>query len=292
MGDEMGKYKKISRVLLWIFFANLLVAIIKIGFGYFLNINSLSADGFHALTDTFSNVVGIIGIKLSSKPADKSHPYGYQKFETIAGLTIAFLLLGIIIRIVSNAINWFIDPVEIEVSYPSIIALVLTILINIIVARYEYLVGKKLKSDVLISDSIHTKSDIYISSGVLVTMILIKLGLPSIIDPILSLIIAIFIFKSCLEIFQMTIGVLVDKQVVDENEIIKILKEADSEVLDVHKIRSRGKLDHIFIDLHIITDPNLSVKEAHDLSHKLEDVLQEKLEKRVDLCCHIEPNER
>ena len=288
----IDKYKKITKVLLWIFVANIVVAAVKLGFGFLLNINSLTADGFHALTDTFSNVIGIIGIKYASKPADKDHPYGYQKFETLAGLAIGFLLLRIIIKIVSNAINWFINPVDLEVSLITIIALGVTILINIFVATYEYRAGKKLKSDVLISDSIHTKSDIFISSGVLVTLILIKLGLPSIIDPILSLIIAVFILKSCYEIFMMTIEVLVDKMVVDPEEVSRILEEASDLILDIHKIRSRGKMDHIFIDLHIITRPDLTVREAHSLSHNLEERLEEVLGKKVDLVCHIEPDER
>lgn len=288
----MDKYKRITKVLVWIFFANLIVALIKLGFGYFLNINSLTADGFHALTDTFSNIIGIIGIKLASKPADAEHPYGHQKFETIAGMCIGFLLLGITFQIIQNAIKWFINPIDIEVSIPTIIALGITIIINIFVATYEYRAGKRLNSDVLISDSIHTKSDIFISCGVLVALILIKFNLPSVIDPILSLIIAIFIFKSCLEIFKMTISVLVDKKAVDEELIVEILKETDKEIINVHKIRSRGKLDHIFIDLHIITKPDLTVLEAHYLQHKLKDILEVQLEKRVDLVCHVEPNER
>jgi len=288
----MGKYKKITKILIWIFIANLIVSLIKLGFGYYLNINSLTADGFHALTDTFSNIIGIIGIKLASKPADKEHPYGYQKFETIAGMCIGFLLLLIIFKIITNIINYFFNPTEIIVSTISMLALVVSIIINILVATIEYKAGKTLKSDVLISDSIHTRSDIFISLGVLIVMIMIKLNLPSIIDPILSFVIAIFIFKSSLEIFKMTLSVLVDKNVVNDIEIINILKNTDEEVIDVHKIRSRGKMDYIFIDLHLITDPNLSVKRAHDLSHKLENVLRERLGKHVDLVCHIEPNER
>ena len=106
------------------------------------------ADGFHALTDTFSNIIGIIGIRIASKPPDKSHPYGYQKFETIAGLFIGILLLGIIFKIIYNAVLWFINPTVLDVSLLSIIALIATIIINIFVARIEYKEGKKLKSDV------------------------------------------------------------------------------------------------------------------------------------------------
>lgn len=288
----MDKYKKIINVLIYIFIANIAVAIIKLGLGYYLNINSLIADGFHAFTDTLSNIIGIIGIKLAAKPADKKHPYGYYKFEMIAIMCIGFSLIFIIIKIITNVINFFINEQYIDVSIASIITLAITIIINIFVSVLEYRAGRKLKSDVLISDSIHTKSDVFISFGVLITIILIKFGFPRIIDPILSIIIVFFILKSAIEIFKMSVGVLVDKNVVDELNIIDIIKSADSEVIDVHKIRSRGKMDFIYIDLHIITRPELSVKEAHDLNHKLENILREKLEKHVDLVCHIEPNER
>jgi cation diffusion facilitator family transporter len=289
--DYLQKYKQIARILFIILFLNLIVTFGKIFWGLMFNINSLTADGYHSFTDSISNIIGIIGIKLSSKPADKSHPYGYQKFETIAGFTIGFLLIWMVINIISKAIEWFINPIVFSVTPATLVTLVLTILINGFVAYYEHKMGRKLNSDVLISDSHHTKSDILISLGVLVSLLLIKLGLPPIIDPIVSIVIAIFILFSCLEIFKMTLGVLVDKTVVNEVDIQQII-EAEPEVLNVHKIRSRGRLEHIYIDLHIITEPQLTVLKVHELSHRLENILQEKLNKKVELIAHFEPNER
>lgn len=288
----MQKYQQITKILIVILILNLIVTGLKIFFGLLLKINSLTADGYHSLTDSVSNIIGMIGIKLASKPADKTHPYGYQKFETIAGFSIGFLLIIMVISIIYNAINWFIHPTSFLVTTSSLISLIITIVINSFVAYYERNMGKKLKSDVLISDSYHTRSDILISIGVLISLILIRLGLPSIIDPIISIIIAIFILLSCLEIFKMTIGVLVDKTVVNEIDIQEIIENAEPMVLNVHKIRSRGRLEHIYIDLHIITDPYLTVTQAHDLSHRIENLLQEKLQKKVELIAHIEPNER
>lgn len=288
----MDRNKKVIKVLSIILILNLLVCITKITFGLILNLNSLTADGFHALTDTLSNIIGIIGIKLATKPADKSHPYGYHKFETIACLIIGVFLIEIIFRILVNAVDRLINPVSIEISTISIIAICFTIILNIIISIVEKRIGEKLNSDVLVSDSIHTKSDIYISVGVLITTILIKLNFPTFIDPIVSLIVIVFIFRSAMEIFKNNLGILVDKKVVNEDEVIKILMDADSEVLDVHKIRSRGSLNYAYIDLHIITKPDLSVYNAHELSHKLERVLQEKLNRKIDLCCHIEPDEK
>jgi cation diffusion facilitator family transporter len=286
----LTKYRKISNVLWIILLANVLVASVKMILGTVLNINSLTADGFHAVTDSSSNIIGLIGIKLASKPADKDHPYGHRKFETISGLFIGVMLTFITLQIIYSAITWFIDPKDPRITIPSLIALVITLFINIFVARYEYKKGIELESDVLISDSIHTKSDILISSGVLITLILIRLGLPTWIDPVVSLIIAAFVFHSCYEIFKSTIGVLVDKKILDEDTIKKLILEMDEEIKDVHRIRSRGRNDHIFIDLHIHIDAEKTVEEAHVLSHKIEAVLREKLDRNIELIAHIEPH--
>ena len=287
----MGKYKKISKVLWLILGANLFVAITKMVLGSLFKVNSLTADGFHSLTDSTSNIIGLIGIKLASKPADKNHPYGYHKFETITGLMIGFMLFVITIRIVYGAIMWFISPVTPEINLFSQVALFITVLINIIVAKYEYQKGTTLQSDVLISDSIHTKTDVFISLGVLISLILIKLGVPPIIDPILSLLIAIFVFHSVYEILKTTTGILLDKKAVDEKRIIEIILNQEKDILDIHKIRSRGRKDHIYIDLHVLVDPLKTVKEAHDISHRIEEKLNQKLNIKVELIAHIEPYE-
>ena len=106
----MSKYQKITRILVIILILNLTVTFLKILFGLLFNINSLTADGYHSFTDSISNVIGIIGIKLSSKPADKTHPYGYQKFETVSGFAIGFLLLWMVINIISKAIGCLLNP--------------------------------------------------------------------------------------------------------------------------------------------------------------------------------------
>lgn len=288
----MNRFKEITKVLWLIMLANILVAAVKLCLGFLLKINSLTADGFHAITDSTSNIIGLIGIKFASKPADKEHPYGHQKYETISGFIIGIMLLFITFQIIYKAIMWFSNPTTPTIPIPSIILLVITLFINIFVAYYEYKRGKQLESDVLISDSFHTRSDILISIGVLIAMVLIKLGIPAIIDPILSLIIALFIFRSCYEIFKMTMAVLVDKKVIDEKNIYDIVLSVDKDIIDVHKIRSRGRSDQIFIDLHIITQPDKTVKDAHVLSHAIEQKLRDDLKLNIELIAHIEPNER
>ncbi|HEX2952527.1 MAG TPA: cation diffusion facilitator family transporter, partial [Bacillota bacterium] len=122
------------RFVLWIILiANFAVAAAKILIGYWIKSNSLSADGIHSLTDGSSNIVGLIGIHFAFQPEDKEHPYGHKKFETLTGLFIAAMLVFLGFRIISTAFNRFMHPVMPDVTIESLIALFLTLIINIFV---------------------------------------------------------------------------------------------------------------------------------------------------------------
>ncbi len=198
------------------------------------------------------------------------------------------MLIFVAGKIVFDAINRFKNPVITNITIESLIALLITLCINIFVCTYENRIGKKLNSYILISDSTHTKSDIFVSIGVLVTLIGVKLGLPEIIDPITSLIVAGFILHAAYEIFKESTGVLVDQAMVDEQYVKSIVEEFE-EVEGVHKIRSRGSESDIHIDMHILVNPEISVEKSHALTHKIEDKIKERLDKNVQVIVHIEP---
>ena len=281
-------FKKVRRVLWIILFANLGVAAVKIVIGMLIQSVSLTADGFHSITDGSSNIVGLIGIRLAYKPVDEDHPYGHRKFETLAGLYIAGMLFFVSGKIIIEAIGRFMNPVSSNISTESLIALVVTCIINVFVCIYENNQGKRLNSQILISDSMHTRSDIFVSAGVLATLIGIKLGLPSIIDPIVSLIVAGFIIHAAIGIFKDNSDVLVDKAVVDK-EKIKSLTLGFEQVKDTHNIRSRGNDIDLHIDMHIMTESDMSIEESHQLIHCIEDQLRKETNKNVQVLAHFEP---
>ena len=283
-----SNYKKVKQVLWTILFANFAVALLKIIVGTVIKSASMTADGFHSISDGTSNIVGLIGIGIAAKPKDKEHPYGHTKFEVISGLFIGAMLLLLGGKIVLDALASFKNPVVPEITTASLIALVITLIINIFVSSYEYKEGKKLNSYILISDSVHTKSDIFVSIGVLATLIGVKLGLPPIIDPIASLVVAGFIIHASYEIFQSTIDVLVDKAIVDDEEVVKILKTFE-EIKAYHDIRSRGSENNIHLDMHVMVDPSMTVEDAHRLSHDIEDRIREITNENSQVIVHIEP---
>jgi cation diffusion facilitator family transporter len=281
-------YRKIKKVLWLILFANLSVAAIKIISGYLISSTSLTADGFHSLTDGSSNLVGLIGIHFASKPMDEDHPYGHRKFETLAGFLISVMLFLLAARVISRAFISFARPTATIVTFESIIAITVTLAVNIFVSKYEYLQGKKLNSTILISDSLHTRSDVFISVGVLFTLVCIKLGIPPIIDSIASLAVSAFVIHAACEIFSNTCGVLLDKAAVDPDKIKKIIMGFE-QVRDVHKIRSRGCSNEIFVDLHILIDPSTSIEQSHKLMHEIEGKLSCELDQVLQTSIHIEP---
>lgn len=282
------KYKQISRVLFTILLANIAVAALKVIIGTIIKSSSMTADGFHSVTDASSNIVGLIGIRIASKPVDKNHPYGHKKFETLCGLFISGMLFFIGFKVIADAVKRFINPLNPQITNESLLALLATLIINIIVSTLEYRRGKKLGSDILISDSIHTRSDIFVSLGVLIGLVCINLGVNPIIDPIISLIVAGFIIHAAYGILASSSGVLVDKRVIDPELIEKVAIRFDG-VNEVHGIRSRGREDDVYIDMHVLVDFDMSIGQSHKLVHNIEKRLIKELDKDIQLTIHFEP---
>ena len=283
-----SNYRQVKQVLWLILLANFIVALLKIVVGIAIRSTSMTADGFHSISDTTSNILGIIGITLASKPGDKEHPYGHSKFEVISGLFIGAMLLFLAGKIILDALVSFRNPVLPDITLESLIVLLITLLINIFVSNYEHKMGKKLNSYILISDSLHTKSDIFVSIGVLVTLVGVKFGLPIIIDPIVSLVVVGFILHASYEIFKSTINVLVDKAIIDDKDVISVLNTF-KEIKTYHNIRSRGSENNIYIDMHIMVDPNMTVENAHKLSHDIEDKIRKIINENAQVIIHVEP---
>ncbi len=289
MAEKVSSNSKKAIIVLWIvMLLNFAVAVFKIIVGTMANSGSIIADGYHSLSDGSGNIVGIIGLSVAGRPEDESHPYGHKKFETISSLMIGVLLFAVGCKVAYGAILNIMAPGIPEISILSFAVMVTTLLVNIFVVKYERRQGLKLSSDVLVSDSEHTKSDILITSGVIVTMVLLRFGFPPIIDGIVSLVISGFIYKASYEIFTASSNVLADGAALSSDEICGVVMTCDG-VMGCHKVRSRGRQDDIHIDLHALTHPDMSVAEAHALNHMIEGVLKDRYGAGVSVIVHIEP---
>jgi len=132
------------------------------------NISCMTADGLHSFSDGASNIIGLIGIAIASLPADSDHPYGHKKFETMFSLGLWVLLFLLSFYIISESVRRLFTPVTPTVDLTSFVVMAVTVVVNVIVITYERRQGKKLQSDILMADSLHTMVDILVSMSVII----------------------------------------------------------------------------------------------------------------------------
>ncbi|MCB9077542.1 MAG: cation transporter [Anaerolineaceae bacterium] len=281
-----SRQKQVNHVLWRVLFLNLVVAAAKIITGLLTASISILADGFHSAMDASSNVIGLIGSTIASRPPDHNHPYGHQKYETFATLGIGLLLLLTSWNVLQSVIERFLQGGAPQVTILSFGVMIITILFNWLVVTYEKHEGKRLNSSLLLADAAHTNSDIFVSLSVLVSLIAVKLGWLWI-DAAVALIIVIVIGHTGLQIVRRASEVLADSAVIDTTQVESIVLAIDG-VVSCHKIRSRGSAQAMHLDLHIQVDGQMPLERAHLLGHIAQDRLMEALDV-ADVLVHVEP---
>ena len=283
-------YVHIRRILIWVLFLNWFVALAKILYGLFSRTVSMTADGFHSLADGSSNIIGLIGIRLACQPKDKDHPYGHKKYETFFSLGIALFLFIVCVNLLREGIIRIYKPLTAQIDIKSFLVMIVTLGINLAVMNYEYKKGRLLQSDILVSDSMHTKADIFTSLSVIIALIAIKIGYP-IIDPIATIIIALFIAHAGFDIVTYSSRILCDTAaIVEVKKIVDIVLGIPG-VKACHKIRTRGRPDDIHLDLHVQVNADMHVNKAHKISYAIEEALKKGIPEITDVVVHIEPKE-
>jgi cation diffusion facilitator family transporter len=281
------RHEAVSRVLLRVLVLNLAVASAKLVLGYTVGAVSVVSDGYHSLTDSASNVIGLVALRASRMPPDVDHPYGHRKYETLAAAAIFIFLLLAVLEISRTALKHLTSPAPPEITALAFAVMIATLLVNLWVVRYESGEGRRLNSELLQADSLHTRSDVLATLGVLVSLAAVKLGFP-IFDPIGGLAIAVLIARTGYQIARDTSGILADRVVIDEEEVRRVVMGVP-EVLGCHHIRSRGSEDHVFLDLHVWFPADARLRDAHELSHVVKNRLMQKYPQIADAIIHIEP---
>jgi cation diffusion facilitator family transporter len=281
------RHRAVARVLTRVLFFNLAVAAAKLVLGYATGAVSVVSDGYHSLADSTSNIVGLVGLQASFKPPDADHPYGHRKFETLAAGGIFVFLVLAVFEIGRSALKRLGSPAPPEVTWLSFAVMLATLVINVAIVKYESKEGGRLNSEILRADALHTRSDVFSTIGVLVSLAAVWAGYP-LFDPLSGVAIAIVIARTSYEIARDATSVLSDRMVIDE-EVIRSVVMGVPEVLGCHHIRTRGSLDYVFLDLHVWLPPESPLRDAHRLSHVVKDRLMERFPQIADAIIHIEP---
>ena len=282
------RYASVSRVLVQVLVLNLAVATAKIVFGYASGAISILSDGFHSLIDAASNVAGLIGVRAARRPPDADHPYGHRKYETVAAAAVTVFLLLLVVEVLRNAFNTLTGRAAApEITTASFIVMLVTVMVNLAVVAYESRAAARLRSEVLMADAMQTRGDVWSSLTVIGALVGAKLGVP-ILDPLAALVVAGFIGYAGFQVARATTGILSDRIVISDADLEQVVMGVAG-VIGCEKIRTRGSADHVFLDLHVWMPPEMSLTEAHDLSHVVKDRLLARYPQIADAVIHIEP---
>jgi cation diffusion facilitator family transporter len=289
---DRGRRARSIRLVLWLVLAlNLAVAFTKLGYGFKIGSTAMQADGFHSLFDGVSNVVGLLGMWLAARPPDASHPYGHGKFEAFTAAGIAVLLLiaaysvgrGALASLAGTA-----DPPQ--VTTLAFVVMAGTMVVNGAVTLVERRAGRRLDSEVLIADAAHTLSDVLVSAGVIVSLVLVAAGLTRA-DGVVALLVAVVILRTAYDVVRSAALTLGDAARLPADEIAAAV-DAVPGVRGCHSVRTRGMQSQVYVDLHVLVDPGATVEAGHQVAHEVEERLRRRFTQVADVVVHVEPAHR
>ncbi|WP_455221281.1 cation diffusion facilitator family transporter [Kaarinaea lacus] len=285
MNDIVDRQRKVQRVILIEGAANLSVLIAKTVVGLSTGSLAILGDALHSLTDLANNVVAWVVIHLSSMPADREHPYGHRKFETLGVFFLASLLVVLAFELGLNAIR---KEDAVIASGPLELGVMFGVLgINICIAWWQRRWARRLKSDILLADASHTFSDVLVTLTVIAGWQLSAMGYLWL-DRLCALGVAGLILYLAFTLFKRAIPTLVDQYAIDPDVLIAAVKQVKG-VRNVVRVRSRWIGSSPVVDLVISVDPDLSTTDSHEISDRVE-LLIEKRFHITDVSIHVEPH--
>ena len=296
MDIEFVRSKVARKVTFLGFFVNILLTIFKLMAGIIGKSSAMVADAIHSLSDFLTDIVVLVGFKLTSKPEDECHNYGHDKYETLTTVIISLVLAFVGYQILKSGVINVVSVVKGE-SLPkpkwiAFLAAILSIVLKEVLYRYTVFMGKKINSPSIIANAWHHRSDAFSSIGTTLGIAgAILLGKNWVIlDPIASIIVSIFIFKVSYEILIPSINELVEKSLDSEaREQIERVFHDFHEIKEYHKLRMRKVGTKIVIECHIMVDERLNIKEAHEIATDLELRIKDLIGEASIVTIHIEP---
>ena len=275
---------------------NVVLLLFKFVAGIIGHSAAMLADAVHSLSDFVTDVIVLVFIHISGKPQDKSHDYGHGKYETLAMTLIGVALLLVALGILNSGamkIKLWLDGEQLEA--PGTIALwaaLLSVVLKEGVYRYSMIKAHQLNSPAVEANAWHHRSDALSSIGTAVGIGgAIFLGQRwTVLDPIASVVVGIFIVKVSVSLLRRGIGDLLEQSLPDavEEEILQLVAALPG-LSKPHDLRTRRIGNHYAIELHILMDGNITLREAHDKASEVEETLKSHYGQETHVAVHVEP---
>ena len=275
---------------------NLMLILLKFAAGFWGKSAAMFADAVHSLSDFLTDIIVIVFLQVSNKPKDKNHDYGHGKFETFATLLIGLALLLVGFGIAWHGISTIISVMRgMTLAGPdklALIAAVISIMLKEAIYHYTVFYGQKLKSNSLIANAWHHRSDAFSSIATAIGIGgAIFLGDKwTILDPLAALLVSFFIVKVAYKLLKPCMDELMEGSLPDdvESEIIAIV-ESFERVSDIHNLHTRKLGNNYAIEFHIRMDGEITLTQAHDKISTIEQKLKERYGKETHVIIHSEP---
>lgn len=284
------RYEEANKVTIQSIVWNIVLTVIKIIAGVFGRSNAMVADGLHSASDIISSVGVLIGNYVSSRPGDKEHNYGHEKAETLVSFVLSVMLITVSLTIGYEGIKALLHLDEVKI--PTILPLLVSI-ISILIKEYQYRitikVANKINSPALKADAWHHRSDALSSVAAFVGIGGAMMGFKAL-DPIASIVVALFVAKVGFDILKNAVNELMDMSIDEdqENELREIAADTPG-VRNLGELRTRKHGAMAYVDLTICVDGNLTVAEGHEVAHKLEKHIISHMEFVKGITVHVEP---
>lgn len=282
----MNKKTSIARISV---FSNTFLIIMKVVVGILSGSVSIISEAIHSLMDLIAAVIAYFSVRISDNPPDDDHPYGHGKFENVSGVVEAILILIAAVWIIYEAIHKIINPAEVNSLGVGIGVLVMFIsaLVNFVVSRKLYKVAKETESIALEADALHLKTDVYTSFGVGVGLLLLWITDIAILDPIVAILVALFILKESFNLLSRAYSPLLDSALPKE-DIKKIEVLLNGMNIQFHELKTRKAGSQKFLDLHVELPSRMELGEVHRICDEIENKLNENMPQlRINI--HVEP---
>jgi cation diffusion facilitator family transporter len=269
---------------------NIALAVIKVVIGSLAGSLALVADGVHSLSDVATDAVVLLGLRLGSKEPDQSHPYGHGRAETFSAGLIALVLILVGGAMIYYATMAMARDVVTAPRFAVLIAAIVSIAAKEWLYRTTQKIAIQSHSPVLYANAWHHRSDALSSVAVMIGFISLEFGFGHG-DQVAAIAVGLMIIWVGVRVVSDSLRELTEGAVdSDTIERIRDVINADSSIRQWHKLRTRTVGREVFLDLHILVDPDLNIAAAHQISESLENALDEQITRPVNITVHIEPD--
>lgn len=271
-------------------FSNSLLITLKLIAGIVMGSVSVISEAIHSFIDLIASIIAFFSIKAAEKPEDKEHPFGHGKYENISGFVEALLILLAAVLIIYESIKKIISGVTIENVGTGMFVMLISAIVNLVISIALIKISKKTNSIALEADGYHLLTDFLTAGGVFLGLTLIKITGLKILDPVIAIIVATFIFRTSVKLIKKSSNDLLDATLPD-SDIKKItdIVNSEPEVTGYHKLRTRRSGSTREIDLHILVNGKMPLIHAHGISKIIEDKIK-KVFPDSYIVVHVEPD--